>query len=119
MGELEKLRGLQFGLFAGRLVLAVLLLSMIASRFLDWQAATALVVGLIALGAVLGRFWIKRMYQFIEKSFQKNLTEKERKELVSSDVARKFLPWEASLGVFDICRESILVGKSLRDASFK
>lgn len=119
MGELEKLRGLQFGIFVGRLLLAVLLLSAIVSRFVSWESAIAIVIGLIVLGAVLGRFWIKRLYQFIEKNFQKNLTEKERKELVSSDVARKFLPWEASLGVFDIHRESILVGKSLRDASFK
>jgi CPA2 family monovalent cation:H+ antiporter-2 len=117
--ELEKLRGLQFGIFVGRLLLAVVLLSAIVSQFVTWESATAIVVGLIVLGAVLGKFWVRRLYQFIEKNFQKNLTEKERKELVSSEVARKFLPWEASLGAYDICRESILVGKTLREISFK
>ncbi|UXR63466.1 cation:proton antiporter [Bdellovibrio bacteriovorus] len=117
--ELEKLRGLQFGVFVGRLVLAILLLHAVIIQFVTLKMALGVIVAVVAIAALAGQFWVRRLYQFIEKNFLKNLTEKERKELVSSEVARTFLPWDASLGTYDLNAESVLVGRNLRDLSFK
>lgn len=117
--ELQKLRGLQFGLLVGRMTLAVILLGGIISQFLTLQMASGVLVLLVVVALSLGRFWIPRLYQFIEKNFLKNLTEKERKELVGSEGVQKFLPWEASLGNFDLAADCHLVGSSLRSLSFK
>lgn len=117
--ELQKLRGLQFGIFVGRLVLAIVLLGAIVSQFVDLKMASGVIVTVIAVAALLGQFWVRKLYQFIEKNFLKNLTEKERKELVDSDVAKNFLPWEASLGSYEISADTSLVGKTLREQMFK
>nr|BFD63076.1 cation:proton antiporter [Bdellovibrio sp. HM001] len=117
--ELEKLRGLQFGIFVGRIVLALLLLNAVVIQFVTLKMALGLIVAVIAIAALAGQFWVRRLYQFIEKNFLKNLTEKERKELISSDVAKHFLPWDASLGSYDLSAESVLVGQNLRSLSFK
>ncbi|AHZ84575.1 cation:proton antiporter [Bdellovibrio bacteriovorus] len=117
--ELQKLRGLQAGLFVGRLALAVILLGVLVSQFATLKVASGVIVAVIGVAALAGQLWVQRLYQFIEKNFQKNLTEKERKELVSSSVAKNFLPWETTLGNYDIAAESSLVGRTLRDLSFK
>lgn len=119
MEELQKLKGLQVGIFVGRLVLALILLGGIISQFVTLRMASGLIVAVLVVAAVAGQFWVKRLYQFIEKNFQKNLTEKERKELVSSEVAKNFLPWEATLGTYDISADSEMVGQSLRSQAFK
>jgi CPA2 family monovalent cation:H+ antiporter-2 len=117
--ELEKLRGLQFGIFVGRVVLAIVLLHAVVIQFVTLKMALGLIVAIIAIAALAGQFWVRRLYQFIEKNFLKNLTEKERKELVSSEVAKNFLPWDASLGTYDLSAESVLAGQNLRSLSFK
>lgn len=117
--ELHKLKGLQFGLFAGRLLLALVLLSAILAPFMSLRLASGLIIGVVVVAMLSAQVWARKLYQFIEKNFQKNLTEKERKELLSSDVAKNFLPWEATLGSYDIAADSNLIGKSLKDQSFK
>ncbi|ASD63651.1 cation:proton antiporter [Bdellovibrio bacteriovorus] len=117
--ELQKLRGLQAGLFVGRLVLAVILLGALISQFATLKVASGVIVAVVGVAALAGQLWVRHLYQFIEKNFQKNLTEKERKELVSSSVAKNFLPWETTLGNYDIASECSLVGRTLRDLSFK
>ncbi|KHD87345.1 MAG: cation:proton antiporter [Bdellovibrio sp. ArHS] len=117
--ELQKLRGLQAGLFAGRLLLGFVLVSAILSQFVTAKMATGVIVAVFLIAAVLAQLWVKKLYQLIEKNFLKNLTEKERKELVSANVAKNFLPWEATLGSYEIFPESGIVGKSLRELSFK
>lgn len=101
------------------MVLALILLSAVLAQFVTLRMASGVVIGILAVACLFGQFWVRRLYQFIEKNFSKNLTEKERKELVSSNVARKFLPWEASLGVYDVIPDSELVGKALRTALVK
>lgn len=117
--ELKKLKGLQFGLFVGRLVLGLILLSAILSQFVTLRLASGVTVAVVLVAAVSAQFWVRKLYQFIEKNFLKNLTEKERKELVSAEVAKSFLPWEASLGTYDVGPESAICGKALREQSFK
>lgn len=117
--ELQKLRGLQVGLFVGRLVIALLLLGAVIAQFATLKMASGVIVTVLAVAVLLGQFWVRRLYHVIEKNFLKNLTEKERKELVSSKVAKNFLPWEASLGNYELSPESFLVGKNLRAISFK
>ncbi|WII71105.1 cation:proton antiporter [Bdellovibrio sp. 22V] len=119
LDELQKLKGLQFGLFLGRSLLALLLLSAILSQFVSLKMTTGVMIGVLLVAIVLGQFWVRKLYQFIEKNFQKNLTEKERQELVSPVVATNILPWEASLGSYDISPESKIVGKTLRSLEFK
>lgn len=117
--ELQKLRGLQFGIFIGRIVLALMLLGAILAQFVTLKVASGLIAAVLVVMILGGQFWVRRLYQFIEKNFLKNLTEKERKELVSSGVAKNFLPWETSLGNYELSPDSSLVGKTLRDQSFK
>jgi len=117
--ELQKLKGLQAGLFVGRVVLALLLLSAILSQFVNLRLASGVVLGVLVLAVVSGQFWVRRLYQFIEKNFLKNLTEKERQELINKEVVKNILPWEASLGSYDISANSRLAGKTLRELSFK
>lgn len=117
--ELKKLRGLQLGLFIGRLVLGLGLLGAILSQFVTLKLASGVVIGIFLFAAVFGQFWVRKTYKFIEKNFLKNLTEKERKELVSSETARKYLPWDASLGTYDVSADSEFVGKPLRQIKLK
>lgn len=97
----------------------MILLGVLVSQFATLKVASGVIVAVIGVAALAGQLWVQRLYQFIEKNFQKNLTEKERKELVSSSVAKNFLPWETTLGNYDIAAESSLVGRTLRDLSFK
>lgn len=117
--ELQKLSGLQLGLFVGRVVLGLGLLGAILSQFVTLKIASGLIVLIVAAAALFGQFWVGRVYRFIETNFQKNLTEKERKDLLDLGVARKFLPWETSLSTYDISSESSLCGKALRVLPFK
>ncbi|KYG63858.1 cation:proton antiporter [Bdellovibrio bacteriovorus] len=117
--ELKKLRGLQLGLFIGRIILGLGLLGVILSQFVDLKLASGVVIGIVLFAAVFGQFWVRKAYKFFEKNFLKNLTEKERKELVSSETARKYLPWDASLGTYEICADSEFVGKPLRQVKLK
>lgn len=117
--ELEKLRGMQVGIFSGRLFLGLVLLSAILSQFVTLEAASGVIVVVVLVAALLGQFWMKNLYQMIEANFLKNLTEKERKELVSAEVAGRLLPWEATLGTYEITADTELVGKNLKELSFK
>ncbi|KYG61172.1 cation:proton antiporter [Bdellovibrio bacteriovorus] len=117
--ELQKLRGLQAGIFAGRLILALILVAAILSQFVTVKMASGVMVAVLIIAAGLAQLWVKKLYQGIEKNFLKNLTEKERKSLVSAEVAKNFLPWEATLGSYEIFPESSIVGQSLRKLSFK
>ncbi|HEY1078914.1 MAG TPA: cation:proton antiporter [Bdellovibrio sp.] len=117
--ELQKLRGLQFGIFVARIVIALILLGAIVSRFVNLKMVSGITIGAIAIIVIAGQLWVRHLYQFIEKNFLKNLTEKERKDLISSDVAKNFLPWETSLGSYELSPGSVLVGKALKDQSFK
>ncbi len=116
---IQKLKGLQVGIFVGRIVLALALLSVLISQFLSLKMASGVGFGALVLAIIFGQFWVRRLYQFIEINFLKNLTERERKELVSADLPRKFLPWDANLSTFEIQPHHSLVGRSLSDCNFK
>lgn len=118
--ELQKLKGLQVGLFFGRLALGVVLVSAILSQFLTLHVASGFIVAVVLLLVFLGPVLMKNIYQKIEGDFLKNLTEKERLELVKAEVSvPSLLPWEATLGTYEIDPASSLVGKTLKDLSFK
>lgn len=117
--ELKKLKGLQMGIFFGRLALGLILLAAILLQLVTIKVASGVMILIILLAALLGPLWMKRLYQSIESNFLKNLTEKERQELVSTEVAKNLLPWEATLESYDIIADSRLVGKSLQALSFK
>lgn len=118
--ELKKLKGLQVGLFFGRMALGVALVSVILSQFLTLHVASGFVVAVVLLMVFLGPVLMKNIYQKIEGDFLKNLTEKERLELDKVEVGvPSLLPWEATLGTYEIDPASTLVGKTLKDLSFK
>lgn len=117
--ELEKLKGMQLGIFSGRLFLGLVLLSALLAQFVTLQVASGLIVAVVIIAAIFGQFWMKKLYQMIEMNFLKNLTEKERKDLVSAEVAGRLLPWEATLATYEISADTELVGKTLKDLSFK
>ncbi|MEN0057248.1 MAG: cation:proton antiporter [Bdellovibrio sp.] len=119
MEELKKLRGLQSGLFMGRLVLAFILIAAIISQFVTLKMASGLIIIVVVVAAFYSQHWGSKLYRFIEKNFLKNLTEKERKDLVSSEVAKRFLPWETTLRTYELFPECHIVGKSLREQAFK
>lgn len=119
LDDLQKLRRLQFGLFLGRLIIAILLLGSIISQFVSLRMTWGLIVIVLVIAILTSQVWVRWTYQIIEKNFLKNLTEKERKELLSAKLAKNFLPWEASLATYEIPSDSDLVGKSLGAQSFK
>lgn len=116
---LERLRGFQLGVIVVRVSLAVTLLSVILAQFVTLKLASWVVLGVVVVTTLSGHFWGKRLYQFLEKNFLKNLTEKEKQELMDKEVARHILPWEASLGSYDVFPDSSLAGKTLKDVHFK
>lgn len=116
---LERLRGFQLGVIVLRVGLAVFLLSVILSQFVTLKLATWVVLGVVIVTTLSGQFWGKNLYQLLENNFLKNLTEKERQELMDKEVARHILPWEASLGSYDVFPDSSLAGKTLKEVHFK
>lgn len=117
--ELQKLKGLQIGLFFGRFMIGIILVSAILSQFLTLEVASGFVIVVVLLLIFLSPVLMKNIYQKIETDFLKNLTEKERLELVKAEGNVQLLPWEATLGTYEVDTSSKLVGKSLQDLSFK
>lgn len=119
MGELKKLRYLQVGVVVGRFTLAIVLFGIMIAQFMTLKMATGVMIAVIAVAALAGQFWVRNMYQSIEKNFVKNLTEKEKQALVSEEIAKNFLPWDATLGRYEVPLECELAGMNLRSISFK
>ncbi|MGZ3774985.1 MAG: cation:proton antiporter domain-containing protein [Pseudobdellovibrionaceae bacterium] len=119
LDDLQRLGRVQFGLFIGRLLLGIILLSIIVTQFLSLKIAWSAIVLITIIAIFTSKYWIRFIYQTIEKNFFRNLSEKERKEIVSSKFAKNLLPWEASLGTYTLYSDSELVGKSLASLSFK
>lgn len=119
VSELKKLKRMQAGLFIGRVLLGLILLSAILIQFVTLKTASAVLVGGLFFASILGQGWVRRLYQNLEKSFLKNLTEKERQELGTVDVTKHFLPWETTLESYEITADMALVGRSLKEQNFK
>lgn len=117
--ELQKLRYLHVGVLVGRVILAIILFGIMIGQFISTKMATGVIIAVIAVAAVAGQFWVRNIYQSIEKNFLKNLTEKEKQALVSSSFAKNILPWDAALGKYEIPLACSLVGRKLKDNSFK
>ncbi len=117
--QLISLRRLQVGLFVGRLVLGFILLSLLIGQFMTAQVTSGIVVAMVSLAFVSGPYWVKGFYKSIEKNFLNNLTEKERHEVLSSEIPHNILPWDTSLETYQLSPESTLCGRSLIEPSFK
>ncbi|MGE5085434.1 MAG: cation:proton antiporter [Bacillota bacterium] len=120
ISDLAKLRGLNAGIAFGRIVLALVLLSVMVAQFVSFKIASGALIGVIVFMIVFTSRYGERFYKFFEDEFLGNLTEKEKEDLRKTEVQHHLqLPWDAAVSVFELPLESGLVGKSLRDLAFK
>lgn len=117
--KLHKLRRTQFTLFVGRSILALILLAVIIDQFSTFKLATGLIAALVVFALLSSQSWMRSLYQVMEKNFLNNLSEKERKEILGSKMAKHLLPWDTALGVYELTPDSTLAGKSLGFQSFR
>ncbi|MDG0816548.1 cation:proton antiporter [Bdellovibrio svalbardensis] len=118
--ELHRLKGLLPGITLGRVILAVLLLSVMVGQFISLPIASGVLAFMVVVAVLLTVRYGEALYAFFEKRFLSNLTEKEKAELKPQDFDPQLLPWNASVEIFDLGVETEgLIGKSLRELSFK
>ncbi len=119
--ERSRLKALLPGITLGRVILAVLLLSVMVAQFISLPIASGALAFIIVVGAFLTARYGEKLYAFFEKRFVGNLTENEVQEQVPShQFDPQLLPWNASVEIFDLGVESTgLIGRSLRELSFK
>lgn len=118
--ELSRLKGLLPGITVGRVLLAVILLSVMVAQFVSLPIASGALAFMVVVGAFLTARYGETLYAFFEKRFLGNLTENEVQQLQPHQFDPQLLPWNASVEIFDLGVESAgLIGKSLRELSFK
>jgi CPA2 family monovalent cation:H+ antiporter-2 len=117
--DLHRVQGFLWALGIGRLVLALALLSLMVSQFVSLPIASGVIGGILLVTLAVSVIYGKRLYNFFEKEFQANLTEKEKEQLSRLKFDPKLLPWNALIRVLELGVDSNLIGQSLRQLSFK
>lgn len=114
-----RLRRLQLGITIIRVVLGLVLIEVIISRF-----ATISILPLVVLVATpilifFFRNYIGRFYSMVESRFLKNLNAKELAELESLAKLPQLAPWNATLAQIDLTSDSNLAGLTLEECKFR
>jgi len=117
--DLHRAQGFLWGLGIGRLAIAVALLGLMVGQFVSLPIASGVIGAILLLTFALSVIFGKKLYGFFENEFKGNLTEKEKEELRQLDFDPKLLPWNALIRVLELSVDSTLIGKSLRELSFK
>lgn len=114
-----KLRSLLVGVTIARVILGVLLLFALISRFTTMQSAYLVALIIIVLAALVLRKYIEPFYHSIEERFMYNLNEKEREELSQQKSKPVLAPWDAVMAEFIVSPNSIIIGKTLQESELK
>lgn len=116
---LLRLRRLQFGITIIRVVIGIILIGVIISRFATTQILPLVV--LIATPALIFIFrgYVGRFYSMVESRFLKNLNAKELAELESLASLPQLAPWNATLAQVVLTADSNLAGQTLEECKFR
>lgn len=117
--SLLRLRRLQLGMTALRVVIGLALIAIIISRFATTQILPLVV--LIATPILIFSFrgYMGRIYALVESQFLKNLNAKEIAELESLARLPQLAPWNASLSQVVLISDSNLAGRTLEECKFR
>lgn len=117
--DLRRIQSLLPGITLGRILLAVLLLSVMIAQFVSLPIASGALAIIVVIAVFLTMLYGEKFYAFFEKRFLRNLTEKGKDTHNPAEFDPALLPWNASVESFDLGMDSSLIGKSLRELSFK
>lgn len=116
----ERLRRLQFGVWAMKFLIGTTLVGFLVSQFTSVLAFTGVLFVLIS---ALGIFFFSRfsgpLYHKIEKRFISNLTENERLAIEKREKKSELAPWDALLAEFTLSASSPLSAKTLQESGIK
>ena len=114
-----KLRGLLVGVTIVRVLVGVLLVLGLISRFTTMHSAYLIVLISIVIASIIFRKYIEPFYHAIEERFMYNLNEKEREELSVQKTKPILAPWDAVMTEFVVSPNSIIIGKTLQESELK
>ena len=114
-----KLRGLLIGVTIARVILGLVLLLALISRFTTMHSSYLYALIIIVILSIIFRKYIEPFYHSIEERFMYNLNEKEREELELLKLKPRLAPWDAAMAEFIVSPNSIIIGKTLQDSELK
>ena len=114
-----KLRGLLVGVTIARVILGVVLLLALISRFTTMQSSYLYTLIVIVILSIIFRKYIEPFYHSIEERVMYNLNEKEREELELQKSKPRLAPWDAAMAEFIVSPNSSIIGKTLQESELK
>jgi CPA2 family monovalent cation:H+ antiporter-2 len=114
-----KLRGLLVGVTIVRVLLGVLLVLGLISRFTTMRSSYLFALLVIATACIVFRKYVEPFYQSIEERFMFNLNEKEREELALQKTKPVLAPWDAGMAEFIVSPNSAINGTTLQESGLK
>jgi len=114
-----RLRRLQLGITIIRVVLGLVLIEVIISRFATTRTLPLVVLVATPILIFLFRNYIGRFYSMVESRFLKNLNAKELAELESLAKLPQLAPWDATLAQIILISDSSLAGQTLEECKFR
>ncbi len=114
-----KLRGLLIGVTIARVILGLILLLSLISRFTTMHSSYLYALIIIVILSIIFRKYIEPFYHSIEERFMYNLNEKEREELKILKAKPVLAPWDAAMTEFVVSPNSSIIGKTLQESELK
>lgn len=117
--EVVKLRSLLVGVTITRVILGIVLVLGLISRFTTMHSSYLFAFVIILVAAIVFRQYIEPFYRSIEERFMYNLNEKEREELALQKTRPVLAPWDAVMTEYVVSPNSIIIGKTLQESELK
>nr|BDT27976.1 cation:proton antiporter [Bacteriovorax sp. HI3] len=117
--DVAKLRNLLVGVTITRVILGIILVLGLISRFTTMHSSYLFAFLVIVGAAIVFRNFIEPFYHSIEERFMYNLNEKEREELALQKTKPVLAPWDAVMSEFVVSPNSIIIGKTLQESELK
>ena len=117
--NVAKLRGLLVGITITRVILGIIVVLGLISRFTTMRSAYLIALIIIVIATIIFRKHIEPFYRSIEERFMYNLNEKEREELALIKNKPILAPWDAVMTEFVVSPNSVIVGKTLQESQLK
>jgi CPA2 family monovalent cation:H+ antiporter-2 len=114
-----KLKGLLVGVTIARVILGIILILVLVSRFTTMRSSYLIALVGIIIVSIIFRKYIEPFYKSIEERFMYNLNEKERDELAQQKNTPILTPWDASMAEFTVSPNSAIIGKTLQESQLK
>jgi CPA2 family monovalent cation:H+ antiporter-2 len=116
---LARLRSLQLGVFALRIVLALGLIAFIISEFARNWILPLVILILAPLLMLTFRHYLQAFYLSVERRFLKNLNAKEMAALQELGLKPVLAPWNATLAESVVSSDSAIAGTTLEESRFR